>query len=125
MRDSIERDLAVTEELGHMADARIKELEQTCANLRQVVRMCLQQFEFIYGKRKRGWDAQYLMARCHSVLGTADPSMINALKLRKELDPDAPDEVVMRCEDEPGLMVSTCKRCGANCFGFLCAECLR
>lgn len=72
MRDSVERDLAATKELGHMADARIKELEQTCADLRQVVRMCLQQFEFTYGKRKRGWDAQYLMARCGAVLGTPD-----------------------------------------------------
>jgi hypothetical protein len=70
MRDSTERDLAVAEALGSMADARIKELEQTCADLRQVVRMCLQQFEFTYGKRSRGWDAQYLMARCGAVLGT-------------------------------------------------------
>jgi|ERR1041385_8026831 hypothetical protein len=72
MRDSPERDLAIAEELGHMADARIKELEQTCADLRQVVRMCLQQFEFTYGKRSRGWDAQYLMARCGAVLGMVD-----------------------------------------------------
>lgn len=72
MRDSPERDLAVAQELGYMADARIKELEQTSADLRQVVRMCLQQFEFTYGKRQRGWDARYLMARCGTVLGTVD-----------------------------------------------------
>ena len=31
----------------------------------------------------------------------------------------------LRCEDMEGLEVSTCKRCGNPCFGFLCAECLR
>lgn len=72
MKDSIQRDLAVADALGEMADARIRELERTCADLRQVVRMCLQQFQFTYGKRKRGWDAQYLMARCRTVLGNTD-----------------------------------------------------
>ncbi len=30
-----------------------------------------------------------------------------------------------RCEDHKGLTIDVCKRCGARCFGFLCAECLR
>src|ERR1041385_147312 len=72
MRDSPERDLAIAEELGHMADARIKELEQTCADLRQVVRMCLQQFEFTYAKRSRGWVPQYRRARCGAVWGRGE-----------------------------------------------------
>lgn len=39
--------------------------------LRQTVRMCLEQFEFTYGKRKRGWDAVFLMEQCGAVLGEA------------------------------------------------------
>jgi len=71
MKDSVERDLAVADELGRMADARIKELEHERTDLRRVLRMCLQQFEFTYGKRKRGWDAQYLMEECGALLGDA------------------------------------------------------
>lgn len=69
MRESAERDLAVAGELGRMADARIRELESERREFQTLIRMCLQQFEFQYGKRQRGWDAQFLMDRCEALLG--------------------------------------------------------
>lgn len=69
MRDTPERDLAVADELGRMADARIRELESERREFQALIRMCLQQFEFQYGKRARGWDAKFLMDRCEALLG--------------------------------------------------------
>lgn len=69
MRDSVERDLAVADDLGRMADARIRELESERREFQTLIRMCLQQFEFQYGKRQRGWDAKFLMDRCEALLG--------------------------------------------------------
>lgn len=99
MRDSAERDLAVANELGHMADARIKELEQTCADLRQVVRMCLQQFEFQYGKRGRGWDAKFLMERLAAVIAESEGSGPCAASPATDAAPaiEAAKEIVPTC----------------------------
>lgn len=50
----------------------IAQLEKDCDELRQVARMSLQQFEFQYGKRGRGWDAAFLMERLSGVLALVD-----------------------------------------------------
>lgn len=52
----------------------IKELERDRDELRQVARMSLQQFEFTYGKRGRGWDAAYLMERVATAITNSQGS---------------------------------------------------
>jgi uncharacterized protein Yka (UPF0111/DUF47 family) len=46
----------------------ISELEKDCDALLQVARMSLQQFEFQYGQRGRGWDTKYLMDRLRETI---------------------------------------------------------
>lgn len=77
MRESAERDLAVADDLGRMADARIRELESERREFQTLIRMCLQQFEFQYGKRQRGWDAKFLMDCLESVLARPVTEPIN------------------------------------------------
>lgn len=45
-----------------------------CNRLRQVASMALQQFEFQYGKRRRGWDAQFLMEQISTAIAEYDCS---------------------------------------------------
>lgn len=71
MKDSPDRDLAVADELARMAGTRIRELEAERKEFQVLIRMCLQQFEFQYGKRERGWDARFLMDRCEAILGVS------------------------------------------------------
>jgi len=40
--------------------------------LLRVARMALQQFEFTYGKRKRGWDAAFLMDELQTAITSAE-----------------------------------------------------
>lgn len=65
LHDEMERDAMIE---------TIKELEKDRDALRQVARMALQQFEFTYGKRTRGWDAVYLMERLQSVIADSEGS---------------------------------------------------
>lgn len=58
-------------ERGAMIET-INGLECERDNLLQVARMALQQFEFTYGKRKRGWDAKYLMERLQTTIANPE-----------------------------------------------------
>jgi hypothetical protein len=42
------------------------------SDLLRVARMALQQFEFTYGKRKRGWDAVFLMDELKAAITNAE-----------------------------------------------------
>lgn len=53
-------------------------LESERRELTTLIRMCLQQFEFQYGKRQRGWDAKFLMGRLESVLARPVTQPINS-----------------------------------------------
>lgn len=54
-------------ERGAMIET-IKALEIDRDELRQVARMALQQFEFTYKQRQRGWDAKFLMERLRTAI---------------------------------------------------------
>lgn len=62
-----------------MRDA-IRELEKDRDGLLTVARMALQQFEFTYGQRKKGWDAKFLMDRLRETIqeveGTEEPEQV-------------------------------------------------
>lgn len=47
-------------------------LEKDRDALRQVARMALQQFQFTYGQRARGWDAKFLMERLEAVIAESE-----------------------------------------------------
>jgi hypothetical protein len=57
-----------------MADIQI--LIATVEQSRCAARIALQQFEFQYGKRKRGWDAAYVMDQLREVV-SQPPSVIS------------------------------------------------
>ena len=43
--------------------------------LRTVAKMALEQFEFLYGNRGRGWDSVFLMKRLREVLNKSEYSL--------------------------------------------------
>jgi hypothetical protein len=71
--------------------------------LRAVARIALQQFEFMYGQRKRGWDAAYLMKRLRKVLDGPQCSLENttAFKAYNQAIEDAKAAIRGEHVDDP------------------------
>ncbi len=58
----------------------------TTSELLRVARMALQQFEFTYGKQKRGWDAVFLMDELKAAITNAEAEQRDECEQRKAED---------------------------------------